>query len=118
MIRSMTAFASAEGASDLGTLSCELRSVNHRYLEPTLRLPEELRAFEPQVRERIAERLARGKIDVSVRVRGDSHAQGLEVDTEFLGHLRDLHEQILKALCWRPDPDYRVAALSRGAAPT
>ena len=96
MIRSMTAFASAEGASDLGTLSCELRSVNHRYLEQTLRLPEELRAFEPMVRERIADRLARGKVDVGVRVRGDSHAQGLEVDTEFLGHLRDLHEQILK----------------------
>ena len=43
MIRSMTAFASGERTSEWGTLGCELRSVNHRFLELGIRLPEELR---------------------------------------------------------------------------
>ncbi len=67
MIKSMTAFASAESALPLGVLSCEMRSVNHRYLELGLRLPDELRAFETVLRERMTQRLARGKVDVSFR---------------------------------------------------
>ena len=47
MIRSMTAFALREAPSPWGVLACELRSVNHRYLELSLRLPEEFRALEP-----------------------------------------------------------------------
>ena len=73
MIRSMTAFASAEGPSELGLLSCELRTVNHRYLDVSLRLPEDLRALEPTLRERIGQHLARGKVDLGMRVRTDSH---------------------------------------------
>ncbi len=56
MLRSMTAFASAESDVAQGSLSIEIRSVNHRYLELGLRLPEELRSLEPQVRERVASR--------------------------------------------------------------
>ncbi|HET7301050.1 MAG TPA: YicC/YloC family endoribonuclease [Oleiagrimonas sp.] len=91
MIRSMTAFASAEGSSPLGTLACELRSVNHRYLEQSPRLPEELRRFEPVLRERIAARLARGKVDVTVRLRGSDAAESLQVDHTLLGNLAELH---------------------------
>ena len=54
MIRSMTAYAGGERVTPWGTLGCELRSVNHRFLEVGTRLPEELRALEPQLRERIA----------------------------------------------------------------
>ncbi|MEO7073116.1 MAG: YicC/YloC family endoribonuclease, partial [Rhodanobacter sp.] len=53
MIFSMTAWASAEANGPSGTLSCELRSVNHRYLEISPRLPEELRGYESLLRERI-----------------------------------------------------------------
>ena len=67
MLRSMTAFASQEANNEWGALSCELRSVNHRYLESFIRLPEPLRAFEPGVRERIQKRLDRGKIECFVR---------------------------------------------------
>lgn len=67
MLRSMTAFASAEADNDHGTLAIELRSVNHRYLELGLRLPDELRSLEPVVRERVAARLSRGKVDLSLR---------------------------------------------------
>ncbi len=91
MIRSMTAFASAEGSSPLGTLACELRSVNHRYLEQSLRLPEELRRFEPVLRERVAARLARGKVDVTVRLRGGDASESLKVDHTLLGRLAELH---------------------------
>jgi uncharacterized protein (TIGR00255 family) len=67
MLRSMTAFASAESDTGEGTLSIEIRSVNHRYLELGLRLPEELRSLEPQVRERVAAKLSRGKVDLGMR---------------------------------------------------
>ncbi|MGE0080446.1 MAG: YicC/YloC family endoribonuclease [Thiohalomonadaceae bacterium] len=63
----MTAFARQESAGDYGTVAVELRSVNHRYLEVSVRLPEELRALEGAVRERIAAALARGKVDCSIR---------------------------------------------------
>ena len=51
MVHSMTAFARNEQATAHGTLSWELRSVNHRYLEPHLRLPEAFRDLEGAVRE-------------------------------------------------------------------
>ncbi len=66
MIFSMTAFARQEHSSSLGSLAWELRSVNHRYLEVALRLPEELRALEPKVREQVAQQLGRGRIDATL----------------------------------------------------
>lgn len=67
MIKSMTAFARETDNGDLGELVWELRSVNHRFLESYIRLPEELRALEPAVRERLAARLQRGKVDCVLR---------------------------------------------------
>jgi uncharacterized protein (TIGR00255 family) len=78
MIRSMTAFASAETDTPWGALAFELRSVNHRYLELNPRLPEELRALEPALRERVAAKLTRGKVDVNLRYR-PSDAAAVEV---------------------------------------
>ena len=72
MIRSMTAFARVDGRTDDAELTWELRSVNHRYLEPFVRLPDELRALEPQVREQLNARLGRGK------PRGREHDQQRE----------------------------------------
>jgi uncharacterized protein (TIGR00255 family) len=56
MISSMTAYARKEYRDDLGGLVWELRSVNHRYLEVTVRLPEEFRAIEPSVRDLVAKK--------------------------------------------------------------
>jgi uncharacterized protein (TIGR00255 family) len=67
VIKSMTAFARDSVTEDEGELTWELRSVNHRYLESFVRLPEDLRALEPAVRERFATRLARGKLDCTLR---------------------------------------------------
>jgi uncharacterized protein (TIGR00255 family) len=87
MIRSMTAFAAREAGSPLGTLTCELRSVNHRFLELSLRLPEELRAFEPSIREAIAARVTRGKVELSIRIRGAAVAPDLALDEAMLARL-------------------------------
>ena len=89
MIRSMTAYASAEATTSVGALTCELRTVNHRYLELSPRLPEELRVFESALRERVAGRLSRGKVDVTVR-RGESRGESLQVDNAMVGRLSEL----------------------------
>ena len=78
MIRSMTAFARHQQHAEFGELTWELRSVNHRFLEATVRLPEELRAIEPQVRERVTARLGRGKLECNLRFRPAS-AGGVEL---------------------------------------
>ena len=69
MIRSMTAFARREADTEAGSLSWEIRSLNHRYLELGVRLPEELRAVEAAVRERAGKRLGRGKVECTCRYR-------------------------------------------------
>lgn len=68
MTYSMTAYAQARRLTKYGELSCEIRSVNHRYLEVQPRMPEELRALEQSVRDQIAEKLNRGRIDVFIRL--------------------------------------------------
>ena len=67
MIRSMTAFARREVRGDYGVIACEVRSVNHRFLEPGFRLPDTLRDIELALRERVRQTLARGKVDVQFR---------------------------------------------------
>jgi uncharacterized protein (TIGR00255 family) len=70
MIRSMTGFARGERQGPWGTLTCELRSVNHRYLELSLRLPEDLRGLENDARQLLAASLRRGKVDAGLYLRG------------------------------------------------
>jgi uncharacterized protein (TIGR00255 family) len=91
MIRSMTAYASAETTGPAGTLSCELRTVNHRYLELSPRLPEDLRSFESQLRERIAAKLSRGKLDITVRRASDARSESLQINNTLLAQLSELN---------------------------
>lgn len=90
MIRSMTAFANGERVTEWGTLGCELRSVNHRFLEIGLRLHDDLRALEPVLRERIAARISRGKVDLTLRLRSPEGGGGLHADPTRLRELSDL----------------------------
>ncbi|TAN08470.1 MAG: YicC family protein [Rhodanobacteraceae bacterium] len=80
MIRSMTAYANTETTVPQGWLACEVRAVNSRFLETGVRLPDELRTLEPQVREAIAARLARGKVDATFRYRPPAAAADLLLD--------------------------------------
>lgn len=67
MIASMTAFGRGAANGDWGCATCEIKTVNHRYLEVTIRLPEELRQLENSMRKLITARLGRGKVDCTLR---------------------------------------------------
>ena len=94
MIRSMTAFASGERTTPWGTLSCELRAVNHRFLELGTRMPEELRALEPVLRERIAARVSRGKLDLGLRLRPVEGGGELQLNRALLDQLGQLAQDL------------------------
>ena len=98
MIQSMTGFASTERQLPGGRLSWEIRSVNHRYLEIGLRLPEDFRALEPVVREQLGAQLGRGKVDVGLRFsRGDSQNEGdLILNTALANQIISLHSELAK----------------------
>ncbi|AFC84900.1 YicC/YloC family endoribonuclease [Frateuria aurantia] len=90
MTRSMTAYALEERAAGQEVVSCEIRTVNHRYLDVSLRLPDELRAMDGIIRERIAAVLARGKVDVTIHRRQAEVADSLQVDEAMLARLQQL----------------------------
>jgi uncharacterized protein (TIGR00255 family) len=99
MIASMTGFARRELAGSWGTLTCELRSVNHRYLEPGFRLPEELRPLESDLRQLLSKHLKRGKIDCTVHLRGAQAAEReLRVDAAALARVAAALDQVQAAL--------------------
>lgn len=83
-IYSMTAYARKETKGDWGTGTWEIRSVNQRYLETYLRLPEKFRGLEPVLRERFRKRLQRGKIECNLRFDDRSEAAGELVLNEAL----------------------------------
>ncbi len=88
MIRSMTAFARKESDTPNGLLVWELRSVNHRFSEVSLRLPEELRAVEPGIRKAVAGRVKRGKVDANLRFQPAADTgQSIEIDKELTARL-------------------------------
>jgi uncharacterized protein (TIGR00255 family) len=90
MIRSMTGFARRERQGPWGTLTCELRAVNHRYLELSLRMPEDLRAAENDARQAISAALRRGKVDAGLYLRGaPAQAGSIEIN-------RPLVEQVAR----------------------
>jgi len=95
MIRSMTGFARRESQGSFGTLVCELRTVNHRYLEISLRLPEELKALDNDVRQAIGAALRRGKVDANVYLKASNGTQrNLEIDTTLLDAVLARLEQV------------------------
>jgi uncharacterized protein (TIGR00255 family) len=88
MTKSMTAFARETRTADEGELTWELRSVNHRFFEPFVRLPEDLRSLEPAVRERLAASLGRGKLDCTLRYAAAPGASGgVRVNRAYLEQL-------------------------------
>ena len=90
MTQSMTAFARKEASFPWGTLSWEIRSVNHRYLEPNLKLPESLREIEMPVRDRLRSRLNRGKIECTLRFQSDSEEQSINLNQHRVQQLLDV----------------------------
>lgn len=85
MIASMTGFARREASGPWGSLICELRSVNHRFLESSFRLPEELRAAESELRQVLIKELKRGKVDCTLTYRAARESElALNIDSAAL----------------------------------
>jgi uncharacterized protein (TIGR00255 family) len=105
MIRSMTAFARRQVRDTFGELTWEVRSVNHRFLEASVRLPEELRAIEPVVRERVNQRLGRGKIDCGLRYQSGGAAVGeIRINEAMVKQLLDAANGMMRHLHSSPLP--------------
>jgi len=95
----MTGFARRETSGPWGTLVCELRSVNHRFLEAGFRLPDELRAAEGELRARLGRQVRRGKVDCTLQFRRLQGAGGaLEIDVAALERLLAAVEVVTRSL--------------------
>ena len=86
MPNSMTAFARSDRETDLGVLTWEVRTVNHRYLDISPRLPDAFRSMEPNLRDRVGRRLNRGRVDLTLRYQSKQAAPGAELLDESLVH--------------------------------
>lgn len=95
MIRSMTAFARQGRRTDWGELVWEIRAVNHRYLEPGFRLPDDLRSLESACRAAIGKQLRRGKIECSLKIMfADQAASDVQINEPLLQSLIRKSEQL------------------------
>jgi uncharacterized protein (TIGR00255 family) len=106
MIRSMTGYARAETQAPWGRISWELRSVNHRYLDLQLKMPEEFRALESELRVQAGARISRGKVEAGLRyIREGANADALELNLERLRGLKDAMDQVTFELGATTTPD-------------
>lgn len=87
MILSMTGYATASTELDSGSLTLELRAVNHRYLDIQLRMPDELRSLEGTLREAIAAQLQRGKVECRINYAVRSGQSGAVLNRDLLQQL-------------------------------
>lgn len=76
MVRSMTGFGAAEGAFGTCRLAAEVRTVNHRFFSPAIKLPAECARWEAEVREVLRARVSRGHVTLTVRLERDTEARG------------------------------------------
>jgi len=99
MILSMTSFARFEHIEDWGTLTWEIRSVNHRYLEPNFKIPDFARSVEHQLRDTLRKTLARGKVECGLRFEKASMDVGnLNINQALLSQLIETNNEIAKQL--------------------
>ncbi|MBL8533712.1 MAG: YicC family protein [Betaproteobacteria bacterium] len=99
MIFSMTGYAAVTRDLPVGSLTLELRSVNHRYLDITFRAAEEFRVFEPAMREMLAAKHSRGKLECRISLnRGTAAPSLLEINVPLLDKLVELNAQVQSKL--------------------
>ncbi len=98
MPRSMTGFARLEAPITNGHVACEVRSVNHRYLEHHFRLPETLRDLEPALRDLVRKHVTRGKLELNIQLQFNKEASQLTINTERVHEISAAIEKIRDAL--------------------
>ena len=107
MIRSMTGYARLERSTEYGTLSWELRSVNHRYLDLGFRMPDEFRSMEPAFRTQVSAVLKRGKIECGLRLTtlpgtASPLTINMQVLDQLLAHTSEIAEKLPAAAAPNP----------------
>jgi uncharacterized protein (TIGR00255 family) len=98
MIHSMTGYAAATDETPRGALNIELRSVNARFLDLQFRVSDDLRSLEPALRELIAARVSRGKLECRVFLKEAAIPPGARIDAEALARLGALSAEVAKKL--------------------
>lgn len=99
MIQSMTAFARAQGQGKWGMAVCEIRSINHRYLELIVRVPENLHELEAPMRECIRDHVKRGKVECHLRYQpGDVSGSEITINTHLADRLCKANIKIAEML--------------------
>jgi len=92
----MTAFARVEESNETGSITWELRSVNHRYLEPSIKLPEDFKQLEPEIRKLLARYLTRGKVDLGMRYKlGKQQRVAIALNEDIVQNLREVEQKVL-----------------------
>jgi len=95
MLKSMTAFARVEHESDFGSITWELRTVNHRYLEPNIKLPDAFREIEPKLRTLMRTYLSRGKLDGMLKWQPSAKKQdSLKLNQDVLKSLSNATKEV------------------------
>ncbi len=94
----MTGYANAQGETALGLVSIEVRSVNSRFLDLVVRVPDELRSTEPVLRETLRSRVTRGKVECRVTLKADDATIGAKLNEASLAKLKVLQKEILASL--------------------
>ena len=107
MILSMTGYATASAELDSGSLTLELRAVNHRYLDIQLRMADELRGFEGMLREAITAQLQRGKVECRINYAARSAQSVAALNRELLQQLAAWNKEVQAAL-----PDARSLSVA------
>ncbi len=107
MILSMTGYATASAENDSGSLTLELRSVNHRYLDIQIRMPDELRGFEGMLREAITAQLQRGKVECRINYAVRGAQSGSALNPDLLRQLAAWNTEVRTAL-----PDARSLSVA------
>lgn len=107
MILSMTGYANTSSDFAAGSLSLELRAVNHRYLDIQLRMPEELRVFEGALRELIAAKLQRGKVECRINYAARDVQGSTTLNQELLAQLAAWNKQVQTTM-----PDARALSVA------
>ena len=97
-LASMTGFSDCTQTTEFGSVTVELKSVNGRFLELSLRLPEELRYAEAPLRERLQSALTRGKLDCRVSLARDPATAGGRLNPQVLAHVAELARQVRQTL--------------------
>lgn len=99
MTSSMTAFTRQQSEQDWGSLTWEIRSVNHRYLETSVRLPDIFRGLENQIRERVRKSMSRGKVECQLRYNAQEGAGGsIAINEELVQQLLQANRNIQRLL--------------------